>query len=214
MTSNIQKEKFYNIAFIIIAILGSGISLFLKDITSIFIIIGLLLINFRLSITRYYALVGYVIFLVNSIGFNPNNILSIIIYGLIVYRMYTEWNSSGKTIRFIHLDAHSAQVFTSLMGIMIFVNTIIYLIETGFEISLLFSFPVMYSMFSSTLKFLAIYMISLRIYEASYFYLGYLVLTLIMLILISLNILNIMPIVLMITIIKILLTVLFILKNK
>ncbi len=224
MNNTLPNEKMYNLSTIILGILGIVISLIAGAYESAFVIVGLMLINFSLTITRYYALVAYALYVFTNISVDANALFSIMIYGSIVYRMYYEWDSSGKTIRFLHLDAYSSQLYSILMFVIILVNALFYLVESGFNVSLLFSFPVMYSLFHSTLLFLAIYMISQRIYEASYFYFGFLILNIMAVIFTSFSLLLFeisvqqlfsgILVLSLIPIIKIILTVLFILKYK
>ncbi len=145
------------------------------------ILITLIAIN--RSEARYIAIVSYVVAVLLSFASSYSmSIISIIFWFYICMQMYQNWESSSKRISFINLDSHMISYYANLFIILIVMNLLMYLIMTGFNIQSVLSLPVLYEVLISSLQFLGIYLIAMRIREGALFYLGYIVLRILALI--------------------------------
>ncbi len=211
-----MNKKILQILTILVSLIGITITIISQDWAGLMTIIGLVLITFKLKITRYYAILAYGVYVLLAILSGQFSILSFLIWGIITQRLYNEWNSSENTINLVHLDELSAKIFSRFLIMMIALNAIMIFMISGFNLASVLSFPVLYSILSSSLQFLAVYMIAQRMYEASYFYLGFLVLEIIMIMMVAIS--GLIPVVFMLNlgviIIQILITTLFIIKNR
>ncbi len=182
-----NKSKVYDMLIMLLAAIGVVYQIDKGNLLEALGIVTLTAMTLRLMITRYLAVLMFGIYVITSILSGSMSILSILIFGLITQKTYLEWNSSGKTVSLIHLDATSSIIFTRFLLFMVILNGLMVFIFSGFNLMAMFSFPIMYSILSSSLEFLAIYMIAMRIYEASYFYVGVLLLNMVMMIMISVS---------------------------
>ncbi len=182
-----NKSKLYDMLIILLAAIGVVYQIDKGNLLEALAIITLSAMTLRLMITRYLAILMFALYVITTILSGSMSILSILILGLITQKTYYEWNSSSKTVNLIHLDATSSLVFTRFLLFMVVLNGLMVFIFSGFNLMTIFSFPIMYSILSSSLEFLAIYMIAMRIYEASYFYVGVLLLNMVMMLMISLS---------------------------
>ncbi len=182
-----NKSKVYDMLIMLLAAIGVVYQIDKGNLLEALGIVTLTAMTLRLMITRYLAVLMFGLYVITSILSGSMSILSILIFGLITQKTYLEWNSSGKTVSLIHLDATSSIIFTRFLLFMVILNGLMVFIFSGFNLMAMFSFPIMYSILSSSLEFLAIYMIAMRIYEASYFYVGVLLLNMVMMIMISVS---------------------------
>lgn len=140
------------------------------------------LIALNRSEARFLAIIIYVYYVYTGIvnGFNIS-IISIIFWFYICYQMYNNWNTASKRINFIALESYMMAQYANLFLVLIGLNLVMYLIFTGFNLATVFSIPILYEILSSSLQFLGIYLLAMRIREGALFYIGYLALKIIML---------------------------------
>lgn len=143
----------------------------------------IVLIALNRSEARYVALVTYAVYVLLSFttGYSMS-IIGIIFWFYICWQMYQNWQSSSKRITFIQLDTHMISYYANLFIILIVLNLFMYLIMTGFNLQTVLSIPVLYEVLISSLQFLGIYLIAMRIREGALFYAGYIVLRIILLV--------------------------------
>lgn len=157
---------------IILAIISGALTLALA--TALITLIAL-----NRSEARYLAFITYAVYLVTN--FQSISFISIIFWFYICLQMYQNWDTYTKRVSFIRLESYMINHYANIFLVLVGLNLVMYFIFSGFNLSAVFSIPVLFDVLSGSLQFLGIYLIALCIREGALFYLGYLILKIMML---------------------------------
>lgn len=170
----------FDFIIIILTIIASILSLMTMQFDLLLSSIALGAVTLAKPWTRYVVILAFVTYIISGFTSNSISIIGIVFWFLIVSRMYTDWQSDQKEISFINLDETMTGYYANLFLILVVLNLVLSLLFNGFELKATLSFINLFAILSSSLQFLGIYMIAMRIFEGCYFYAGYIVVKLIM----------------------------------
>ncbi len=164
--------------------------------------------------TRYVVILAFIVYIINSFASSSISIIGIVFWFLIVSRMYTDWQTDRAEITFINLDENMTGYYANLFLILVVLSLVINLVFSGFDLQATLSFTSLFSILSSSLQFLGIYMLAMRIFEGCYFYAGYIIVKLIMIgLIIGLNGLKVLLLWFIIYVLQLLIMYLFKQRN-
>ncbi len=160
---------------IIVAAINLNISLMLS--TTLIVLIAL-----RRSEARYAAIAAYIAYVITGLSTSSVSIIGIVFWFYICLQMYRNWDTDSKQISFIALDSHMTGYYANMFLVLVLLNLGMYLIFSGFNFGAVLSIPVLYQVLTSSLQFLGIYLLAMRIREGALFYLGFLILRILLMI--------------------------------
>ncbi len=180
-----MKRNKFDAVIILVAIMASGLSLMLGQFDLLLASIAIASATLAKPWTRYVVILAFVFYIFNSITTNSFSIIGVVFWFLITSRMYSDWQTTNTEITFINLDETMTGYYANLFLILIGLNLVINWVFSGFDIKSTLSFISLFAMLSSSLQFLGIYMLAMRIFEGCYFYAGYIFVNLLMIIMIA-----------------------------
>lgn len=154
------------------------VSILMGDVMNTLIIALLSLMALRSVYTAELTSLIFGVYVIMNVVSNQflGNLFSILFYGLITQTLYREWkmHTVGKTTVLIEMETVGQQYLVNLFIMLFIFNGFFTLLMTGFNISEFITLPVQYMLFKNVFGFMAVYLISKRIFESVYFFIGYL----------------------------------------
>lgn len=174
MKSRINKQLVIGL----VGALCTIVSVAMGDVMNTLVIALITLMALRSVYTAEFASLLFGVFVIMNVISNQllGNLFSILFYGLITQTLYREWkmHSVGKTTVLIEMETGGQQYLVNLFIMLFIFNGFFTLIMTGFNVGEFLTLPVQYMLFKNVFGFMAVYLISKRIFEAVYFFIGYL----------------------------------------
>ncbi len=167
------------IALILIA-LSIVMAVISQDITQIAISVLIGLIAFRSSYARFAAVIIYVLIVVVGFLTGRESIIGVLFWFYITMLMFNHYNTGKEKVSMISLDHYQTSYYANLFIGLVFINLIFVVIMQGFSLASILNIQVLFSVLASSLQFLGVYLIAMRICEGALFYIGYIVIKIIL----------------------------------
>ncbi len=122
------------------------------------------------------SLFGYLLIL--TMLLTSTSMYDLLYVVLIGYYVYTNWIEGKKPLEYVsvgNLSTYHQQYYANVFLVIIGLNIVIRILSTGSVFSAT-SFIFLITMLTSTLMIFSCWLIAKKVYEASYFYIGYLIL--------------------------------------
>lgn len=123
------------------------------------------------------SLFGYC--LIISMILSSRSMFDLLYVALIGYYVYQNWIEGRKPLDYVsvgNLPSYHQQYYANVFLVIVGLNILIQVMASG-SLQIAFSGIFLITMLTSTFKIFSSWMISKRVYEASYFFIGYLVLS-------------------------------------